>query len=1032
MHERESALLRVFADAYRLDDSPYDKPRPIHDAEDFFEKSRVCKFAKAVWGEGDWRAQVDAFLSRLSADGHHEGLIHNARLFIRLTEPHDPAWRCVRCARVHLHRGVGRCTRCFDELPVEPTTTAGEVAEGNYIGRKINRSVDAFRLHCEELTGQTDDGAARQRAFKDVLIQDLLPERDNQGGVRRDASGDIIYRDMDTFWPRREAIDVLTVTTTMEVGIDIGSLQAVVQANMPPQRFNYQQRVGRAGRRGQAYSMALTVCRTKSHDLHYFRNPKAMTGEVPPPPLLARSRPEIAVRFLWKYWLNEAFGSLRRDAKIWPADDMRPPDIHGEFVPTQLFKTDPGWRTDLLDSLQRTEAAAEDFIVVLTDAPSLNADQVRQSPILLAQQVAAQLDRSEVVQTGLGHTLAEAGLLPMYGMPTRVRNLYTGTKRGFSGQDWQTIDRDVDLAIYEFAPGSTVIKDKRTHLCVGFTGPLPPVRRGQSTITPFSEAFAEAFWMAECPACRSWYRDSAPADTSCRECGSQLGDWYQCREPLGFRTDFRPQVGQLEQVAGARNRSVQAESFDLKPAQIEGTNTRVQVESTTRTYRMNRGAWVETDARWDGFTAVEYAQQLFAGRRGNQLTAASQWLDEDVLGESRIFSADLVDEGRRVEHAWLAAPKTTDVVLVAPDEIAPGIGVGLLERASPAPNATPGDRLLATQATAIRAAALSASYLVVYRAALELDVDPEEFDVIEPRMATLSDRRVPVLQLADFLVNGAGLSSALGDSVDGSTALVGSLLKSMFDDPTSYPLNVLAHDSHDCRTACYHCLLRHSNQPMHGLLDWRLGLAFIGLLGSAQYQCGLDGDFSSVPVRDWGQGVDKAISELTHRVPEVLTERYGQLRGFRFGDEGRPVIVTHPLWNPIDAHGVLAEALREAGESAVTVDSFTLARRPWLTRERIGSLPDGELVFTPTAVTVPAASLLHLIRAADLPAPELAYLPEGAAFEPLDFAWPSARPQPTCFVESPEATRDGWLTERDWAIFVRGEEDDLIRHLQGA
>jgi len=77
--------------------------------------------------------------------------------------------------------------------------------------------------------------------------------------------------------PHRSWGQRLTVTTTMEVGIDIGPLQAVFQANMPSQRFNYQQRVGRAGRRGQAFSFVLTVCRSKSHDLHYFRHHEQIT-----------------------------------------------------------------------------------------------------------------------------------------------------------------------------------------------------------------------------------------------------------------------------------------------------------------------------------------------------------------------------------------------------------------------------------------------------------------------------------------------------------------------------------------------------------------------------------------------------------------------------------------------------------------------------------------------------------------------------------------------------------------------------------
>src|SRR5262249_54857185 len=147
------------------------------------------------------------------------------------------------------------------------------------------------------------------------------PKRDADGKKVRDENGDEVLVPTDPYFlPEREEIDLLAVTTTMEVGIDIGPLQAILQANMPPQRFNYQQRVGRAGRRKQAYSVVLTVCRTKSHDLYYFREPRKITGDVPPPPFLTKRMPNIARRFLWKWWLNAAFTRLRSSQPgPWPA-----------------------------------------------------------------------------------------------------------------------------------------------------------------------------------------------------------------------------------------------------------------------------------------------------------------------------------------------------------------------------------------------------------------------------------------------------------------------------------------------------------------------------------------------------------------------------------------------------------------------------------------------------------------------------------------------------------------------------------------
>ena len=77
-------------------------------------------------------------------------------------------------------------------------------------------------------------------------------------------------------------------------------------------------------------------------------------------------------------------------------------------------------------------------------------------------------------QPALSQHLAERGVLPMFGFPTRVRPMYL--RRPTRGYPWPPrglVDRDLELAAVDYAPGSEVVKDKQVHTAVGLVGYRP-------------------------------------------------------------------------------------------------------------------------------------------------------------------------------------------------------------------------------------------------------------------------------------------------------------------------------------------------------------------------------------------------------------------------------------------------------------------------------------------------------------------------------------------------------------------------------
>lgn len=849
------------------------------------------------------------------------------KIYLKIVQNSDLYFECSSCKTVHLHASGGVCSFCNSPYVIEK----GEVKElraSNYFSKILLTDKNPIRLRTEELTGQTDNPIERQRHFKNFIQENLK---------------------------KAHEIDLLSVTTTLEVGVDIGSLQAILLGNMPPQRYNYQQRVGRAGRRGQAYSVALTFCRGRSHDEYYFDVPFRMTGDLSPIPFLSPQL-DISKRIITKEVLRRAFKS--EDIKSLMEFDHQS-SIHGEFgiISENIHK-----KLKLIKNWIITESNISDIKNIINILPEDQRDDVQsfiQKDLIEIVEKFSKKNRNK----DLAEVLAENGLLPIYGMPTSQKNLI----HGFTKYETLNIDRSNDLAISEFAPLSQKTKDKQTHMVVGFCDNIQSLiirtGRGGKKYGSYryksidygdnreNNIFKRANWLAidklknnitskdielEHVDLKNLDEIEKSEKEFVKTVNNEGCEFFLTVEPRAYISNIGKEYDNKQYVDSIiSRRPVNVEESNYGEKQIKDKNINAKFSKQTIVWKINENKFLG-DFRSGRIN-----------REGVWIPLGKMWtIDETLLkniDQNNSLSREVFKQNESEKlprEIILSSKKLTDSINISLDSVPKCLELN------------PFEGTLYKQ-SAVKAAFYSGAFYLQRVFADDLDIDPRELEIAAITDISIEQednikRNTAKIVLSDELVNGAGFTEILFKNL---TAGKNYLKMCVNPKPGTFSFNIhqQAFEKEYVSTS-YSGLMTYNNMNFHGLLDWRLAVGLLRLFNNPSYKSGLGknelNNKNFIELYNWTLDTEKLVEAFSNAYN--LVEKIGTKYNIPLMNIGKyTVIVVHPFWNtdyPEDG-SILSKVMEEIGDpsTCLFIDSFNLRRRlSWCYKQLLNQTRESE------------------------------------------------------------------------------------------
>ena len=724
----------------------------------------------------------------------------------------EGAWvHCASCKSVHRPvPGLSHCLDCgsHEIRHFDPDSDPVFLARKGFYRKPIMEALDEpprqpmaliAAEHTAQLNAPQNEDVFSKAEENELLFQDIQLDSQGTGST---------------------AIDVLSSTTTMEVGIDIGALSGVALRNMPPSRANYQQRSGRAGRRGNAVATVVAFGSADSHDEHYFSEPDGMIRGDVVDPKLTLDNPHIVRRHIRAFLLqnyhrdrlpefdpqmrHDLFSVLgtvsdfrsgesalnRDDFEVWLSEhETLLQERIRSWMPDELAEDD---REELLLKMKEDCMKAVDDAIRSDPEETGAEDETDDDSVMEDEPEPGEERPRQTSDSGkLLDRLLYCGILPRYAFPTDVATFHVFDRDRSS--HFRPIMRfapsqGLPVALTQYAPGKQVWISGKCYTSGAIYSVMPYDR--------FDAWDSKRIYMecSECGFARTFEIGEADRNEKhdCEACGGEgtFGPGRYWLRPPGFAHPV-----DIEEVTSPDDMPETSYATRAKltmgtPGDTDGwtsVNDRIRLLTVRKHLLVSN-----TGPKRDGYTYCTKCGRIESG------------YDHDLklIGAHRKPYPDddnkMICEGTiPTRHLVLGTDFITDVALFS------------MRVATPL-NLRPGH---SSTTVALR----TVSEALAKAACQLLEIEAGELMAEFRPALTLSGKNglEAEIFLYDTLPGGAGFSSQLAD-----------LGQELFERA----LHLLAGCPEECDASCYRCLRSFKNKFEHGLLDRHVGAELVEYL----------------------------------------------------------------------------------------------------------------------------------------------------------------------------------------------------------